>query len=320
MSLKKTTILLILILLVLFLALVLFNGGHIEVNNEGYVSSVRINDDEPELWSQLGLQLHYAPEDEKAAVQFLENVALGLQSKGLSKVFILPQSIDISESAEDLEGVFIFHFNLDNSGWRLSRQGKVKVAAEFFSLKQEGLTMVNAGTTASATSRGWFSKAHFTHKLLESAAEYWVQEVLRGLQLPDYQLTENNEIRYLASNLEEIPASISDFMPDNSEPVAFFIHQNSYLLSYLTAHNDLENFLTRELTGWQNMQTITPWVDAVGGRRMTELHAADNLQTVTVTYADTTIIPYTGGYEPSPRDQDFQGEYLVTIINEVSRK
>lgn len=313
MSLRKTTILLTLILLVVLLASALFNGGRVEVNNEGFVSSVCTTDDKPELWSQLGLQMHYNPEDEIAAVQFLEKVALGLQAKGINEVVILPEYIDISGPAEDLEGVFIFYFKLENSGWQLSRQGKVEVAADFFPLKQEGLIMMNAGTTASATGRGWYSKAHFTHKLIDSAAEYWVQEVLRGLKLPDNQLTENNEIRYLASNLEEIPASISDLMPDNSEPVAFFIHHNNYLLSYLTEHDDLENFLTRELTGWQNMQIIMPWVDAVGGRRMTELHAADNSQTVKVTYANIANIPYTSSHEPSPRIQELQGDYLVTI-------
>ncbi|MGM0653128.1 MAG: hypothetical protein ACQES4_10175 [Bacillota bacterium] len=314
MLLRKITAPLILILLIILLiALAFFNAGSTEVNNEGYVSSAHITDAEPELWSQLGLQLHYAPEDEKAAVQFLENVAVELQAKGISKVFILPEYIDISEAAENLEGVFIFHFNLESSGWQLSRQGKVRVSAEYFPLKQEVLTQMNAGTTVSATGRGWFNQANFTKELLDSAAEYWVQEVLRSFKLPNNQLTENNEIRNLASSLEQIPAFTSNLMPDNAEPVAFFMHHDNYLLSYLTGHDELENFLNRELTGRQNMEIVLPWVDAVGGRRMTELQAADGSQTVTVNYADTASIPYTSGYEPFPRSQEILGEYLVTI-------
>jgi hypothetical protein len=314
MSLRKINILLILIFLILLLlALAFFNAGRTEVNNEGYVSSARITDANPELWSQLGLQLHYAPEDEKTAEQFLENIALGLQAKGISKVVILPEYIDLSASAEDLEGIFIFHFNLESSGWQFSRQGKVEVSAEYFPLNQEGLIMMNAGTTATATGRGWISKAHFTQELLDSAAEYWVQEVLRSFNLPNNQLIENNEIRYETSNLEQIPTSFFDLMPDHAEPVAFFMQQNNYLLSYLTGYDDLENFLNRELTERQNLQIITPWVDAVGGRRMTELHAADDSQTVTITYTDTANIPYPGGYKPSLQGQEFRGEYLVTI-------
>lgn len=316
MSLRKATLMLTLTLLALLLiAIAFFNAGRTEFSNEGSVSSVHITDADPALWSRLGLQLHYAPEDEKTAKQFLENVALKLQARGVSKVVILPEYINLNASSEELEGVFIFHFNLENGGWQLSRQGKVEVSAEYIPLKQDVLTMMNAGTTTTATGRGWFSQAHFTQELLDSAADYWVQEVLRSFDLPDRQLSDKNEIHYVTSNLEQIPASISDLMPENAEPVAFFMQQDSYLLSYRTEDDDLENFLNRELTGRQNMQTVLPWVDAFGGRRMTELNTEDGLQAIKISYADTANIPYTGGFEPSPRSQDPREEFLVTITN-----
>lgn len=314
MSLRKTALILTLIFLaVLLIALVFFNVGQTEFGNEGYVSSVHITDAEPALWSQLGLQLHYASENEKTAKQFLENVALNLQARGINKVVILPEYIDLNASAEELEGVFIFHFNLEKGGWQLSRQGKVEVSAEYIPLKQDVLTMLNAGTTTTATGRGWFSQAHFTQELLDSAADYWVQEVLRNFDLPDRQLSDTNEIHYMTSSLEQIPASIADLMPENAKPVAFFMQQDNYLLSYRTEDDDLEIFLNRELTGRKNMQTALPWVDAVGGRRMTELHTEDGLQTFKISYVDTVNIPYTGGFEPSPRNQEPRGEFLVTI-------
>jgi hypothetical protein len=315
MSPRKTALMLTLIFLaVLLMALVFFNVGQTEFGNDGYVSSVHITDAEPALWSQLGLQLHYAPENEKTAKQFLENVALNLQARGINKVVILPEHIDLKASAEELEGVFIFHFSLEKGGWQLSRQGKVEVSAEYIPLKQSVLATMNAGTTTTATGRGWFSQAHFTQEILDSAADYWVQEVLRSFDLPDRQLSDTNEIHYMTSSLEQIPAAIADLMPENAEPVAFFMQQDSYLLSYRTEDDDLENFLNRELTSRQNMQTVLPWVNVVGGRRMTELHAEDGLQVLKISYADTANIPYTGGFEPAPGNQDPRGEFLVTII------
>ena len=320
MSMRKATLMLSLIFLaVLLIAIAFFNAGRTEFGNEGYVSSVHITDAEPALWSQLGLQLHYAPEDEKTAKQFLENVALNLQARGINKVVILPEYIDLNASAEVLDGVFIFHFNLEKSGWQLSRQGKVEVSAEYIPLKQGVLTMINAGTTTTATGRGWFSQTHFTQEILASAADYWVQEVLRNFNQPDRQLTDNNKVHYVTSNLEQIPASISGLMPENAEPVAFFMQQDNYLLSYRTEDDDLEIFLNRELTGLHNMQTVLPWVDAVGGRRMTELNAEDGSQAFKISYVDTTNIPYTGGIEPSPRNQDPRGECLVTIVYTKNR-
>lgn len=314
MSLKKLALSFTLILTVLLLALAFINAGSIEFGNESYVSSVHITDADPVLWSRLGLQLHYAPEDEKIAKQFLEKVAVNLQARGIGEVVILPEYIDLNTPSEELEGVFIFHFNFEKSGWQLSRQGKVEVSAEYISLKQEVLSEMNAGTTTTAAGRGWYNQAHFTQEILNSAADYWVQEVLRSFNLPDRQLLENNEVNYLESNLDQIPASISDLMPDNAEPAAFFMQKNNYLLSYRTGFVGLENFLNDELTDRQSMQTVLPWVDAVGGRRMTELHAEDGLQVFKIYYVDTANIPYTGGFEPSPEVQKHREEFLVTII------
>jgi len=299
------------------MALSFLNIGQTEIHSNGFVSSARTGDAEPVLWSSLGLQLHYAPENETAAKLFLEKIGDLLNAKGISDVVILPDYVDLDDSGEDLEGVFIFHFNLDLSGWQLSRQGTVEASAEFVPLNQGTIVMMNTGTDTFANGSGWFNRAHFTEDLLDSAAKYWVEEALRSFNLLGHQSISGNA-RYIESNLEQLPPNILALIPENSEPVAYTAQGENYVLSYLTDRNDLEDFLIQELTGQQEMQVLLPWVDAAGNRRMIELSTAEGSQAIKIHYTDVTNLPYTGSFEPHTRDENRTGKHLVTIISQFN--
>lgn len=304
MSGKRNILIVAVILLIclMVLAFTALNIGRTEVNSESFVSTVRLNDAGFDNWSSLGLQLHYASENEEIAKKFLENIAQLLQSKGISNVVILPALIDLQATDEDLEGVFIFHFDFKSSGWQFSRQGKVLTAAEFIPLDNSPLVMLNAGVTISGSSRGWFNRNHFNSELLETAAEYWVDEALKSFKLADHQTdAKSADISHLESNISGIPLTLSGLIPSDGNLLTFFEQGNKYVLSYLTTNEDLESILVRELTGLHNMRVVMPWIDATGGRRLIELISEDGSQEVRIYYSATTDLPYTGFCTPSSK-------------------
>lgn len=317
MFVKRNILIAIAVLLTCLIILVFttLNIGSTVTNSDGYVSTVRTNNIEPDNWSHLGLQLHYASGNEEIAKKFLENIAQLLQSKGISNVVILPPLIDLQEIDADLEGVFIFHFDFKSSGWQLTRQGKLLTAAEFVSFKKGSLVTMNIGATTSAAGRGWFNRAHFNSELIGASAEYWVQEALRGFNLVDNQGASESNINYLESNIDDIPPVLSGLIIGDGNLQAYIKQSGNYVLSYLTANRDLESMLESELTDQHNMKVVMPWVDATGGRRLIELISEDGSHEVRIYYSDTAKIPYTGGFTSSISSDSAQEEFLVTIIS-----
>lgn len=317
MSVKRNILIVTVILLIclIVLAFTALNIGRTVTNSDGYVSTVRINDVEPDNWSRLGLQLHYAVDDEIFAEQFLESTAQLLQDKGIGSVAILPPLIDLQATGEDLDGVLIFHFDFKSSGWQFSRQGKVFVAAEFVPLKKGSLVTMNIGSTTSAAGRGWINRTHFNRELIGASAEYWVQETLRGFDLVENQSATERDISCLESNIDDIPPALSGLIAGEGNLQAYVRHGDNYVLSYLTATRDLESMLESELTDRHNMKVVVPWVDATGSRRLIELISEDGSQEIRIYYSDTTKIPYTGGFDNPISSDNMQEEFLVTIIS-----
>jgi hypothetical protein len=298
----------------IILAFTSINMGRTVTNSDGYVSTVRINDIEDVNWSRLGLQLHFASGNEEIAEEYLENIARLLQNKGIGEVLILPSYIDMQALGKGIEGVFIFHFDFKSRGWYFSRQGSVSTAAEFVPLAKGSMVTMNVGATTSAVGRGWYNRAHFDSELTDAAAEYWVQEALRGFNLPDHQGEVESTVSYVESNIDDIPPVLSGLITSDGEPQAFTKQGDNYVLSYLTADQNLESILENELTDQHNMKVVLPWVDATGDRRLLELVSEDGSQEVRIYYSDVAKLPHTGGFNSLKSSDSLQNEFLVTII------
>jgi hypothetical protein len=297
------------------LAFTALNIGHTVTNSDGYVSTVKINDVEPDNWSRLGVQLHYAPGNEEIAKEFIEKIARLLQSKGISEVLILPSFVDMQALEKDIEGVLIFHFDAESSGWHFSRQGSISAAAEFIPLVKGSLVTMNIGETTSAVGRGWFNRSHFDSELIDAAADYWVQEALKGFNLVDHQGEEESNLIFLDSNVDDIPPVLSGLITSDGNLQNFIKQGDNYVLSYLTADRNLESILESEFTDRHNMKVVLPWVDATGGRRLIELISKDSTQEVRIYYSDTAKLPHTGGFDSPKSSDSIEKEFLVTIIS-----
>ncbi len=317
MPIKKSALIVVVVLLVclLTIAFTILNVGHTVTNSDGYVTTVRFSDPEFDNWSRLGLQLHYSYGNEEAAKLFIEDIAKLLQSKGIGEILILGPYVDLQALEQDLEGVFIFHVDVRSGGWYFSRQGSVSAAAEFIPLKKGSLAAMNVGSATSASGRGWFNKAHFESELRDAAAGYWVQEALRNINLIDHQGEAGPDTNYIESNIDGIPPALSGLLTGDGNLQTLITHGDNYVLSYITANQDLEDILESEFTGQHNMKVALSWVDAAGGRRLTELISEENSQEVRIFYSDSAKLPFSRGFESPISSGSVKAEYLVTIIS-----
>lgn len=316
MPIKRIILLAVLVLLsgLIILSFTALNVGSTEISSDSFLSTAHANEDGPENWIRLGLQLSHTPSDEETALKFMEKAAAHLQDKGIAEVVILPALIDLTVMGEELDGVFLFHFDLESDGWYISRQGNVVVTAEFIPLHGGALQSMSTGITAYATGRGWFNRAYFAQKMIEEAAGLWVSEAAKGLNIADIGLPSVSEIRYLDSNLTAIPADLSGLVTTDSQLMVYFAQGNDFAMNYLTTDPNLESILESELTEQWDMDITVPWMDASGGRRTIQAISEDRTEEIRVYYSYAAHLPRAGGIErPFYYDRDL-GHFLVTII------
>ena len=292
------------------------NLGSSRINSDAHLSIATVNEKGNENWQKVGLQLAYSTGEGEFAREFMEKAAALLQEKGVGEVVLLPTYFDLEMSNKDLEGVFLFNFDLEDTGWQLSRSGLVKVTAEFIPLKESSLFSMSTGVISEGVSRGWLNRFHFTESLLEHTGEKWVEQAGNGLLLAPLSSRNEVDIRWLEANIEELPSPLGKLVAGDGEVRSFFSRGDHFALTYITEQTNLEDFLARHFKHEWGLEVLQTWQNAAGGRRMMSFISKDYNMKLEASYSDTNELPYVdrkGGPPHRQQTRDDARENMVII-------
>ena len=313
----RKLLLLILCVSLIYIAIFVVNIGNTYFESDGFAGFSEIGYlDKPSPANPHYVALHtsyVSPGTEKYAEMFLRKAADLLQREGLQEVVLLPSQADL-QPADRIEGVFVFHFESEFSGWQNSRQGHVAVYSDFVSFKPTTINSLSAGAYIDGTGHGWINDAYFRELMIDEAVECWVQKVGRTLNLTEgVRSSVPTEPRWL-EEASEVPDHISALLHEDSDDLAYVSLGQDFILSYVAELDGLEEFLAEKIQEIDSLKVMVPWVDSTAGRRMIQLASEDGSRQVQVFHGLTEKTPYVQG-EMSPRTPRGDGhQRLVTIV------